>query len=75
LALCAWRRAAVSGARHSGTAGGAVVPMEAGVGSQWKLEVGADWARELAATGPMQSKTKEMVWAGKTVLGPKLSKE
>jgi hypothetical protein len=37
--------------------------------------VGADWAGEAAVTGPVQRKTKEMVWAGKKVLGPKLSKE
>jgi hypothetical protein len=42
LALCAWRRAAVGSAQHGGTAGGAAVPMEAGGGSQWKPEVGAD---------------------------------
>jgi hypothetical protein len=69
------RRAAVGGARHDGTAGGAAVPMEARVGSRWKSEVGADWAGEAAATGQMQRKTKEMVWAGKKVLGLKLSKE
>jgi hypothetical protein len=55
--------------------GAAAVPMEARVGSRWKPEVGADWAGEVATTGPMQRKTKEMVWAGKKVLGPKLSKE
>jgi hypothetical protein len=49
--------------------------MEAIVGSRWKPEVGADWAREVAATGLMQRKTKEMVWTRKKVLGPKLSKE
>jgi hypothetical protein len=49
--------------------------MEARVGSRWKPEVGADWAREVVATGPMQRKTKEMVWAGKKVLRLKLSKE
>jgi hypothetical protein len=51
------------------------MPMEARVGSRWKPEVGADWAGVVAATGPMQRKTKEMVWAGKKVLGPKLSQE
>jgi hypothetical protein len=33
LALCLRRRAAVGGARHGGTAGGAAVPMEARGGS------------------------------------------
>jgi hypothetical protein len=42
---------------------------------RWKPEVGADWAEEVAAIRPMQRKTKEMVSAGKKVLGPKLSKE
>jgi hypothetical protein len=75
LALRAWRRGAVGGARHGVTAGGAAVPMEAGVGSRWKPEVGAVWAGEVAAIGPMQRKTKEIVWAGKMVLRPKLLKE
>jgi hypothetical protein len=34
LALRAWRRAAVGGARHDRMAGGAMVPMEAGGGSR-----------------------------------------
>jgi hypothetical protein len=42
---------------------------------RWKPELGVNWAGEVAATGPMLRKTKEMVWAGKMVLGPKLSKE
>jgi hypothetical protein len=42
---------------------------------RWKPEVGADWPGEVAVIGPMQRKTKEMVWAGKKVLGLKLSKE
>jgi hypothetical protein len=66
---------AVSGTRHDGIVGGAAVPMEAGVGSRWKPKVRADWAGEVATTGPMQRKTNEMVWAGKKVLGLKLSKE
>jgi hypothetical protein len=36
------RRAAVGSAQHGGEAGGAAVPMEAGGGSRWKSEVGAD---------------------------------
>jgi hypothetical protein len=35
----------------------------------------ADWAGEVAATGLMQRKTKEMVWTGKKFFWPKLSKE
>jgi hypothetical protein len=32
--------------------------------------VGADWAGEVAATGLMHRKTKEMVWAEKKVFWP-----
>jgi hypothetical protein len=44
-------------------------------GTAAQPEMGVNWAGEVAATGPMLRKTKEMVWAGKMVLGPKLSKE
>jgi hypothetical protein len=42
LALRVRRRAAVGGARHGGATRGAAVPMDAGGGSRWKPEVGAD---------------------------------
>jgi hypothetical protein len=42
---------------------------------RWKPELGADGSRRWELIGPVQRKTKEMVWAGKKVLGPKLSKE
>jgi hypothetical protein len=36
------RRAAVGSTQHGGMARGAAVPMEAGGGSRWKSELGAD---------------------------------
>jgi hypothetical protein len=42
LALHAGRRAAVGSTQHGGAAEGAAMPMDAGGGSRWKLEVGAN---------------------------------
>jgi hypothetical protein len=54
------RRAVVGCARHGGAAGGAVVPMEAGGGSRWKPEVGADVPGQKAdRSGPVSVGVKE----------------
>jgi hypothetical protein len=61
LALRARRRAAVGNAQHGGAARGVAVPMEAGGGSRWKPEVGADgsWRWEPMPWWAVQSQKAE----------------